>query len=162
MNKYVAHAATGFTDEDAQVIGGEVDRLCGEVDTLSREELVEAAKPSSSPLHDYFEWDDGVAAEMYRKKQAGHMFRSIYIVREEEEEPIRAYQPVKIKVNSHEERGYVTLKRVLSEKELLEQVRHRAFQELRSWQRRYRQYEALQPLVDRVRDAAEQKELMVV
>ena len=162
MSKYVAHVATGFTDNDARVIGEELERLCGEVDTLSPDEVIEKAKSSSSPLHDYFMWDDDVAAEMYRKTQARHMLRSIHIVRQEDDEPARAFHPVTIKVNEHEERGYVTLNRVLSEEDLLEQVRHRAFQELSSWQRRYSQYEALRPLVDRVREAAKQGELMVV
>ena len=40
-------------------------------------ELVEAARDVNSPLHNEFEWNDGVAAQRYREMQAGYIIRSI-------------------------------------------------------------------------------------
>jgi hypothetical protein len=42
--------------------------------------IVDAARPSRSPLHRGFEWDDSVAAETYREEQARLMGRSFRIV----------------------------------------------------------------------------------
>jgi len=39
--------------------------------------IVEAARDESSLLHDYFEWDDTVAAEKYREMQARTLLRSV-------------------------------------------------------------------------------------
>jgi hypothetical protein len=37
--------------------------------------VVDAARPKRSPLHSYFEWDDGEAAEAYRIIQAQDLIR---------------------------------------------------------------------------------------
>lgn len=52
------------------VVEREMERLYkvhGRVDTGM---LLEVARPETSPLHRYFEWNDGVAAEKYREHQA--------------------------------------------------------------------------------------------
>ena len=41
--------------------------------------VVEEARPETSPLHQYFEWNDDVAAEQYRRVQASHLIRSVKI-----------------------------------------------------------------------------------
>lgn len=38
--------------------------------TLSPEIVVDAARPDNAPLHNQFEWDDGIAGEKYRIEQA--------------------------------------------------------------------------------------------
>lgn len=47
-------------------------------------ELVEAARPESSPLHTHFEWNDGIAAEEYRLVQAAGLVRQIRVVKIEQ------------------------------------------------------------------------------
>ena len=44
---------------------------------ITPKELVEAARDVNSPLHNEFEWNDGVAAQRYREMQAGYIIRSI-------------------------------------------------------------------------------------
>ncbi len=39
--------------------------------------VVEAARPSDSPLHDLFEWDDRVAASAFRLEQARGIIRTV-------------------------------------------------------------------------------------
>ena len=41
--------------------------------------VVDAARPSGSQLHRYFEWDDIKAAESWRHEQARHLLRSIEV-----------------------------------------------------------------------------------
>ncbi|HUD75319.1 MAG TPA: hypothetical protein VMQ76_09630, partial [Terracidiphilus sp.] len=42
---------------------------------LLPEKVVEAARPVSSPLHSWFEWNDNKAAENYRIWQARQLIR---------------------------------------------------------------------------------------
>jgi len=44
---------------------------------LYPEAVVAAARPAASPLHRYFEWDDGLAAEQYRLEQAADLIRIV-------------------------------------------------------------------------------------
>lgn len=42
--------------------------------------VLDEARDESHPLHDRFEWDDGVAGEKYRLNQAHELIRSVRIV----------------------------------------------------------------------------------
>ena len=44
---------------------------------LTPKELVEAARDVNSPLHNEFEWNDGIAAQKYREWQARYIISSI-------------------------------------------------------------------------------------
>ena len=46
---------------------------------LSAELIVEEASDPEHPLHDRFEWDDDLAARLYRLEQAAQMIRSVHI-----------------------------------------------------------------------------------
>jgi hypothetical protein len=46
---------------------------------LHPELVVEESTPEDAPLHDRFEWDDGLAAQAYRLGQASDMIRSVKI-----------------------------------------------------------------------------------
>ncbi len=41
--------------------------------------VVDAARPTDSPIHEDFEWDDAVAAEIHRADRARSMLRSLVI-----------------------------------------------------------------------------------
>lgn len=46
-------------------------------DKLTAEELVNVSRPEDAPLHDYFEWNDAVAAEKYRVRQGNYLIESV-------------------------------------------------------------------------------------
>lgn len=46
---------------------------------LTGEDLLEVARPESSPIHGAFEWDDSVAGEEYRLIQARNLCRAIAV-----------------------------------------------------------------------------------
>lgn len=50
-------------------------------DQVHEEQLIDAARPSESPLHELFPWDDKGAAHEYRKQVAASILRSYHIVR---------------------------------------------------------------------------------
>lgn len=86
----------GFFHVDAQVAG----EVCEELEQtvgLSAETLLDASRPEDAPLHDEFEWDDEVAAEGYRRYQAGNIIRNLEIVIEEQE-PTRAFVTIERQV----------------------------------------------------------------
>lgn len=56
---------------------------------LTAEVVVEAAAPTSHPLHNRFEWDDSVAGHKYRLHQATELIRSVEVNFVVDETPIR-------------------------------------------------------------------------
>jgi hypothetical protein len=63
---------------------------------LTPSALVEASRPEDAPLHGEFEWDDAVAAERYRENQAGYIIRSVEVVVQGVEQPVRAFVSVDV------------------------------------------------------------------
>lgn len=88
----------GLFKVSAQIAGEECARLENSAEGLSPKTLLDASRDKSAPLHNEFEWNDGLAAEKYRESQAGDIIRNIYIVPQETEETtaVRAF----VKVNS--------------------------------------------------------------
>ena len=77
---------------DPNVAKAVMDQLSAE-GRLSPAELVEVSRPVDAPLHNEFEWDDKVAAQLWREKTGQIMIASIVIVpdKEEEAQPVRAF-----------------------------------------------------------------------
>ena len=48
-------------------------------DELKPKDVLEAARDVASPIHEYFTWDDGKAAEKQRLSEAAYLLRSIQI-----------------------------------------------------------------------------------
>ena len=57
----------------------ELMRLKRRAGLLTSEVIVEAARPKTSPLHDYFEWDDTRAARAFRMEQAARLIRTVCV-----------------------------------------------------------------------------------
>lgn len=76
----------------AQVAGPILNRM-GEEGRLTPKNVVDEARPEDSPLHPEFEWNDAIAAEKWREKQAQLLIAHTIIVNEEAEEkkPVRAF-----------------------------------------------------------------------
>lgn len=55
------------------------------VGRLTPEDIVDAARDENHPLHERFEWDDGIAAEAWRRAQAHELIRSVRITYAEDE-----------------------------------------------------------------------------
>lgn len=70
-------------DQIAEIIGGD-DAALAELHQLADANggdltpdiVLDSARPSDSPLHKHFEWDDSVAAEQYRRNQARTLLRA--------------------------------------------------------------------------------------
>jgi hypothetical protein len=108
---------------------------------LLPQELVEAARPANSPLHDAFEWDDQLAAEMQRLDRARFILRSIQCtvvtpprvmhklnLQVEKTTLFRAF----VKVGTGPERGYVPSDVAVRDADLFQQVLNDAMSLARS------------------------------
>lgn len=60
-------------------IVGEICQKLEEEGRLTPKELVNVSRDVNAPLHNEFEWNDGVAAERYREYQAGRIIQSVAI-----------------------------------------------------------------------------------
>ena len=109
---------------DPQAAGQRFADLVEETDgVLTPAVIVEDARPSNSPLHDDFEWDDSVAAQEWREHTARMMIASVVVVHtpDEKKEPT---MPIRAFVNVRQEagRGYTTTARAVSDEELFSQI----------------------------------------
>lgn len=138
---------------DHNAIREELERL--KVDGIIRpSDVVEAAQEPASPLHDWFQWDDGEAAHQYRLDQARKLLRVYVVTDTPESAPVRAL--VSLTTDRSNGGGYRAVADVMSDDALREQMLRDAFTQLRNTQEKYRHLQALAD-VWRAVDEAERK-----
>lgn len=123
------------------------DAVLGELLKLKRaglllpEDVVEAAKPETSPLHTYFEWDDSEAAHRYRIWQARMLINTRVIYLRNDTEPIRAF--VSLSEDRAEGDGYRELVAVLQNADRRQQLLKDAFNEFSVFEEKYNRLKEL-------------------
>lgn len=83
---------------DAQQAGVLCSRLEAE-GRLTAKTLLDECRDENSPLHDEFEWNDGIAAEKYRENQARHIISCLVTVHESAA-PTRSFSTLSTKRRS--------------------------------------------------------------
>jgi hypothetical protein len=64
----------------ADVAGRELDRIRRENGGDAPTDIVlDEARPADAPLHPAFTWDNRVAGEMWRRQEAMHLIRAVYV-----------------------------------------------------------------------------------
>lgn len=160
-------AERGFFEKkaDAQEVGERLEALKQRKadKRITASDVVQDAVKKVSPLHPLFEWSDNEAANLYREQQARHVLGALVTVsveRNREPQESRVFVSVtRAMAKDSEPKGYVTVTD-LADSDYQEIVERRARQELRSWTTRYAGVEALQELVEQIRDLVD-AELMV-
>lgn len=102
---------------------------------ITPQEIVNEARSEEHPLHDYFSWDNAEAAEKYRLMEARVLINSVRV--EFMNENREAFLNVRTEVKNVPMRGYVSIERVMSDKELHKQVLAEAIAEVEYWQKKY-------------------------
>lgn len=152
-----------LNNDQAQRYGERLALLEEEHGGVTPDKVLTDAQSKKSPLHEFFQWDNKAAAHSYRLDQARYLLRSINVVvkREEEEEEVRAFHPVTVKVVTPETNGngqsYVSLQRVMSDDEWKREVIEKAFRELEAWRKKYATYVELAQAVQTVGAILQQK-----
>lgn len=73
----------------AERVAEHLHKLEEEHGAVTREDFLESARSEESEMHKLFEWDDSIAAEKYRLRQANDIIHSIKItVASEDKEPV--------------------------------------------------------------------------
>lgn len=117
---------------DAQVVGEMCEELSNTIG-LTPKTLLNANREKDTPLYDYFEWRDDVAAEKYREVQARHIINSIVVIEEKEKPEIKAYHSVVIQ----ESREFKHVDTVCKSVDLTQQMLENAKKELFAFQIKY-------------------------
>ena len=129
---------TGFVG-DAQLVGEELEKIefAGE---LTTDEILSYAKLNQdSELYKCFEWDDKIAGEKYRKKQASELLASISV--KIVEKPVKTQRVyVSVKTSTDGERKFKNFKEVVKNDDEYQQLIDKAKQ---SFTRCKEQYETL-------------------
>lgn len=130
---------------------------------LTAEAIVEEARKKRSPLHNFFDWDDSVAAHKWRLQQARVLINEVKVVVENEE--YFAFENVSVIVSTNENEQetaklYLTRNEILSNKDLREQMLGRAWNALEYWRSQYGNYEVFSPVtraIDKVKEGFKSK-----
>ena len=144
-------------DADPQVVGKELQKLCGRGNGMVEpEKLVQVARNPKNVLHTCFEWDDTVAAGLYRQEQARYILRSIEVevVRElptgeQTKTTVRAFR----NVTEEERRGYADIHQVITNDEWRSQVIGYLVDHIRSWGAEVAVIESLSPALPELKAA---------
>jgi hypothetical protein len=129
---------------------------------LTAEEVLSQAQKKNSALHDFFTWDDSVAAEKYRLQQARILINEVKIIVNTEE--YYAFENVNIKVNDSETeplettRQYFTRDEIISTPSLRQQIILRAYNNIIYWKKQYECYAEFQPIIEGIKRVEEQME----
>jgi hypothetical protein len=112
---------------------------------LTPRDVLDDAKNNNSPLHSFFEWDDGEAAEQYRLQQARGLIRSVVAIYTQPDQPamrVRAYVHVPEAGAPH----YRDTQSAMSQEKTRDLVLQRAWRELSAWRARYKDLKQLADL----------------
>ena len=137
----------GARDADPQAVGEALEKITGPDGSLGTNDVLAAARSRKSPLHRLFEWDDGIAAEAYRRHQARHLIGSIRLISNTNEPPARAFVSLRLRADGTR---YRTNAIVTGSGELQAALLHQALGELRAMRVRYRSLTNLCVLLDKI------------
>lgn len=118
---------------------------------LVAEEVVAAAKESSSPLHKCFEWDDSTAGHQWRLMQARHLIRVQVVYADDAEEKAVPRFVSLISDRDRPKGGYRQTGDVMNSEQLRQDLEATAKRDIDGVCRRY---EVLKDLCAKVREAA--------
>lgn len=137
-------------DADPQAIGEALAAITeAHGGHLKDEDVHEAARDASHPMHKHLEWDDAVAGKAYRLEQIRRIVRLIRIEDSEADyaEPPRAFLSVADKGGV----SYRSLKEVVSSAHLQRLVLDQAERDLFAFERRYKEFTDICDIVEQAR-----------
>jgi hypothetical protein len=123
---------------DANAVGQHIELLrkqCkGELTPL---DIVNDARNDNSPLHSFFEWDEGAAAEAYRLSQARGLIRAVVAIYTSDDQPA-VRQKAYVHINEPSAPHYREAGHAMSQAKTRKLVLQRAWNELQAWRKRYK------------------------
>lgn len=161
------------SQEDAQVVGELLEAIGGKAgedptsDVLG--EFVRRSEPEDAPTHKYFEWDDAVAGNLYRREQGRRIIRMVMVEVVVNEQTVRKQRFMEsLRVSKDDEEGqsagrqYVSIDQIKADPKLATVMLRQALNELITFQNKWKQYREVYKEfgeLDRVNDAISQLKL---
>ena len=130
---------------DAQQAGEELERIRNKYGELSPADIVQESISVSSVLHNCFEWQDDIAAQKYRERQAQDLIRNIVVEAVADKEvnpPIRAFVSI--------QGDYKPIQEVVTVKDRRKELLQNALKELQSFKTKYSQLYELSELFEAI------------
>lgn len=125
----------------------ELEKIYKKFGILRPLDVVDEARAESSPLHGYFQWDDTIAAEEFRKNQAMHLIVSVRI--EDEGKKRQLFWNARIKQDDEMAQGYHDLQRVKTDQQIYEEVLKEVVKDLRYMLQKYDTIKELGALINK-------------
>ena len=136
----------------ADVVGGVLEDIENKSESVTSEKFLDESRASSSPTHDMFEWNDGIAAEKYRLEQARHIINSIELQIVSDEDIAKpAFVNVEVKGTARTAL-YKNVECAFNNEEYKRNVLINALNELRAFERKYRSLEELAKIFSDIRE----------
>lgn len=85
MNQSFSWHPTYRPKADAQIVGQELERIRYRDGNLTVDAVLNEARAVTSPLHNLCTWDDGVAAENWRRDEIRRAIRSLKVITPQQE-----------------------------------------------------------------------------
>lgn len=131
----------------AEEVVAELNKINAEA--ITPEQIVDAARDEKSILHQFFEWDDAVAAEKYRQNQAQQMLLKItYVTDDEDTRPKRYYHNVTYSTGEYHPVQYI-----FEHEDAYELLKKRAFDYLRGAENKFSEVTELNSVWEAIRSA---------
>lgn len=128
----------------AQVVGETCEKIEEKYGEITKENLLEESRDESSPTHALFEWRDDVAAEKWRRRQAGKVLENltfVYVNNHGEEKATRAY--VNVIAEDKTAGCFRSVEVAMSNADMRAEVLKRAMREIEIFQDKYSNLEEL-------------------
>jgi hypothetical protein len=132
-----ARLQSGAKVEDADAVGTHLEMLRQKFKgELTPKDVIDDARGHNSPLHTFFEWNDGKAAEQYRLQQARGLIRAVVAVVVSAGTPAQRVQAF-VHIPEGGTPHYRSVDHAMSQERTRDMVLQQAFREFRAWQKRY-------------------------
>ena len=143
---------------DANMVGREFEAIERENGSITKQAIVDRARPETSPMHIMFEWNDEIAGELYRLEQAYGYIRRLEVTvvpvgqTNGKSVKMRGYVNVAPVCNSAKELPgvFINADSAISNPETYAIVLARAKRELKTFQNKYVSFAELKPVFDAI------------
>lgn len=144
---------------DAQVAGETIEDIKNKSgkDFIEPEELLEASRDENAPLHCCFEWDNNIAAEKYRIRQARELIQNVTVtIMKENLTPEGKIYRAFVNVADYNDKGkYVPVNVAMEVKDYRKQILENALFELQNFKRKYQDYVELSKVISVIDEVVE-------
>lgn len=147
---------TGWTGGNAQKVGQELEIIEKATD-LTAVNVVEYARThTDSELYSILEWDNDVAGELWRRKQASQIITNIRVQIIEDDDTPKNAKPIRAYVQTTEARTYDPIEVVVKDPDKYQVMLEKAYRELNRTKDKYADLSEIQELLADVPDLLEE------